>query len=65
MTYRKCLAINYFLCCFSSETVSFLRPRFLLAESILLPLAVDILSRKPCLLRLLRCEGWNVLFMAS
>lgn len=57
------IANYYLLCSFSSETVSFFLPLLLRAESTLLPLAVDILSRKPCLLRLFRVEGWYVLFM--
>jgi len=47
----------------SSETVSFLRPFARRAASTLRPLAVAILWRKPCLLILLRREGWNVLFI--
>ena len=47
----------------SSETVSFLRPLARRAASTLRPLAVAILSRKPCLLILFFCEGWKVLFI--
>jgi hypothetical protein len=35
------------------------------AASTFLPLAVDILLRKPCLLALFLSEGWNVLFISS
>ena len=48
----------------SSDTVSLFLPLALLAAKILLPLAVDMRSRKPCLFLLFLCEGWNVLFMA-
>ena len=47
----------------SSETVSFLRPLARRAASTLRPLAVAILSRKPCLFLLFLLEGWNVLFI--
>jgi hypothetical protein len=42
---------------FSLETVSFLRPFFLLFDSTLRPLAEAILSRKPCLFFLFLREG--------
>lgn len=48
----------------SSETVSFLRPLARRAANTLRPLAVAILARNPCLLILLRREGWKVLFIA-
>ena len=47
----------------SSETLSLLRPFALRAAIIFRPLLVDILFLKPCLLRLLRLDGWNVRFM--
>ena len=57
---------------YSSETVSFLRPLARRAANTLRPLAVAILSRKPCLFFLFLLdlfflfllEGWNVLFIA-
>lgn len=48
----------------SSETVSFLRPLARRAANTLRPLAVAILVRNPCLLILLRRDGWKVLFIA-
>ena len=48
---------NYLLCCFSSETVSFFLPAALRDDNTLRPLAVDILSLKPCLFLLFRCDG--------
>jgi hypothetical protein len=48
---------------FSEETVSFLRPRERRAAITRRPFAVDMRSRKPCLFRRLRLEGWNVRFM--
>lgn len=48
----------------SSDTVSFLRPFARRAANTLRPLAVAILARNPCLLILLRRDGWNVLFIA-
>jgi hypothetical protein len=45
---------------FSSETVSFFLPFLLREASTLRPLAVAILSRKPCLFFLFRFEGWYV-----
>ncbi len=45
------------------ETDKFLRPFLLRAESTLRPLAVAILSRKPCLFLLLRFDGWYVLYI--
>ena len=47
-----------------SLTVSEARPLARRRASTLRPLGVAILSRKPCLLTLLRLEGWNVLFIA-
>ena len=55
---------DYFLWRGSSETVSFLRPFARRAFKTLRPLAVDILSRKPCLFRLFLFDGWNVLFIS-
>ena len=49
----------------SSETVSLFLPLRRRAASTFLPLAVDILLRKPCLLALFLSEGWNVLFILS
>ena len=49
----------------SSETVSLFLPFLRRAASTFLPLAVDILLRKPCLFALFLKEGWNVLFMIS
>jgi len=47
----------------SLDTVSLFLPLALLAANILLPLADDMRSRKPCLFLLFLWEGWNVLFM--
>jgi len=47
---------NYFLA-MESETVSLFLPLLLLAAITLLPLAVDILSLKPCLFLLFLLEG--------
>lgn len=48
----------------SEDTDSLWRPLALLAAKTLLPFALDIRSRKPCLFLLLRWEGWNVLFIS-
>ncbi len=48
----------YSLSNFSSETVSFFLPLALLAASTLRPLAVAILSLKPCLFFLFLFDGW-------
>ena len=48
---------------YSSETVSFFLPLARRAANTLRPLAVAILSRKPCLFFLFLLEGWNVLFI--
>ena len=48
----------------SDDTVNFLRPRRRRAANTRRPLGVDMRSRKPCLLRRLRCDGWNVLFIS-
>jgi uncharacterized integral membrane protein len=48
---------------FSSETVSFFLPFLLREANTLRPLAVAILSRKPCLFFLFLREGWNVRFI--
>ena len=55
----------YLLCWGSSETLSFLRPFARRAFNTLRPLAVDILSRKPCLFLLFLFDGWNVLFISE
>lgn len=52
-------AVNYL----SSETVSLCLPWALRAAKTLLPLAVAILSLKPCLFTLFLREGWYVLFI--
>jgi len=49
---------NYSLSNFSSETVNFFLPLALLAANTLRPLASAIRARKPCLLFLLRFDGW-------
>jgi hypothetical protein len=54
-----------YLCVLSLETVSFFLPLRRRAAKILRPLAVAILSLKPCLFLLLRCDGWNVLFISQ
>ena len=51
----------YFLCLFSLETVSFLRPLALRAAITLRPAVVLILSLKPCLFLLFLIDGLNVL----
>jgi hypothetical protein len=51
---------DYFLSDCSSDTVSFFLPLALLAARTLRPLAVDILSRKPCLFFLFLVDGLNV-----
>ena len=48
----------------SDDTVNFLRPRRRRAANTRRPFGVDMRSRKPCLLRRLRCDGWNVLFIS-
>ena len=48
----------------SDDTVSFLRPRRRRAANTRRPLGVDMRSRKQCLLRRLRSDGWNVLFIS-
>jgi len=57
-----CIKNNYFRN-ISSETVSLFLPLALLRANIFLPLAEDILSLKPCLLRLFLFDGWYVLFI--
>jgi len=47
----------YALCLGSSETVSFLRPFLRLPDRTFRPLAVDILSLKPCLFFLFLLDG--------
>lgn len=54
---------DYALCLLSSETDSFFLPLALLLANTLLPFAVSMRERNPCLFLLLRCEGWNVLFI--
>ena len=54
---------NYALCLRSSETVNLFLPLARRDANTRLPLAVAILSRKPCLFLLFLCEGWYVLFM--
>jgi len=49
----------------SVETESFFLPLALRAARTLLPLGVDILSLKPCLLVLFFLDGWYVLFIFS
>ena len=49
--------LNYALCLFSLETLSFLRPLALLDAKTLRPLAVAILALKPCLFLLFLFEG--------
>ena len=49
--------INYLLCLGSSETVSSCLPLARRAFKIFLPLAVDILSLKPCLFLLFLFDG--------
>lgn len=61
MSLRK---ITY-LALLSSETVSFFRPRALRRAITALPLAEEFLDLNPCLLTLLRREGWYVLFMSA
>jgi len=62
MEYRAGISLSY-LWAISSETVSLFLPLALLLASTFLPLAVDILSLKPCLLRLFLFDGWYVLFI--
>jgi hypothetical protein len=52
------------LCLGSSETVSLARPLARRAFKTFLPLAVAILSLKPCLFFLFLFDGWYVLFIA-
>ena len=54
----------FFLPSSSSETVNFFLPLARRAANTLRPLAVDILSLKPCLCLRLVLDGWNVLFIA-
>jgi hypothetical protein len=51
------MLILYALCLGSSDTVSFLRPFFLLFEITPRPLAEDIRSLKPCLFFLFLLDG--------
>lgn len=53
----------YFLPKLSSDTVSFFLPFARRAAKTLRPLAVAILSLKPCLLVRLLFDGWYVLFI--
>jgi hypothetical protein len=57
------IQITCYLRNISSETVSLFLPLALLRASTLRPLAEDILSLKPCLLRLFVFDGWYVLFI--
>lgn len=53
-----------YLLAISSDTVNLFLPLALRLDNTLRPLAVDILSLNPCLLRLFLLEGWYVLFIA-
>ena len=55
---------NDYLPAIEEETVRRRRPLARRRASTLRPSAVDILSRKPCLITLFLFEGWNVLFIA-
>jgi len=55
--YTRTPVAGYTLCLASSETVSRLRPFALLDARTLRPLAVAILSRKPCLFFLFLFDG--------
>lgn len=55
--------LNYLLCLLSLLTLNLFLPLARLEARTRRPLAVFILERKPCLFRLLRFDGWNVLFM--
>lgn len=61
--YLRLCKLYYAFLQYSSETVSFLRPCARRDASTRRPLAVAILSRKPCLFFLFLLEGWNVLFI--
>lgn len=61
--WRQIMPTDYLLAIFD-DTVRQARPLARRRASTLRPSAVAILSRKPCLLTLLRLEGWNVLFIA-
>jgi hypothetical protein len=54
---KSCKNSFYDLCLRSSDTLSFFLPFALLLASTALPLAVDILSLKPCLFLLFRFDG--------
>jgi hypothetical protein len=58
---EKTTSFEYIMKCYflliSSDTVSFFLPLALLLAKTFLPLAVDILSLKPCLFLLLRTDG--------
>ena len=56
---------DYDLCDLSSETVSFLRPLALLLASTARPFLELMRLLNPCLLALLRRDGWYVLFIIS
>ena len=60
--FQLLFCISYHLS--SDDTVNFLRPRRRRAAKTRRPLGVDMRSRKPCLLRRLRSDGWNVLFIS-
>jgi hypothetical protein len=55
--WNRLISITYALCLGSSETLSFLRPFFLLPEITPRPLADDIRSLKPCLFFLFLLDG--------
>ena len=55
--------LNYYLSSLSSDTVSLFLPLALRLASTLRPFLVAILALKPCLLALLRLDGWNVLLL--
>jgi hypothetical protein len=54
---KKRKTVSHDLCLRSSDTLSFFLPFALLLASTALPLAVDILSLKPCLFLLFRFDG--------
>lgn len=54
---------KFYLCVFSLLVVNFLRPLALRAANTLRPLAEAMRNLKPCLLILLRRDGWKVLFI--
>lgn len=57
LLFTEIKSVNYLLCSFSSDTVSFFLPLALRLANTLRPLADSIFFLKPCLFLLFLCDG--------